>query len=123
LKIALILTGAVSALAFALPAAAQPKADGDCFWTRDLRNHSVADAHTLYFDLAGRAIYRVDTGDACLAGMTSSDPIVLHDRASTGRICGKADLELSARGGRCIIANMTKLTPEEAAAIPRRFRP
>ena len=123
MKIALALTGAVSALVLALPAAAQPHADDTCFWTRDLRNHTVADSHTLYFNLAGRAVYRVETSDSCLAGISSTDPIILRDRASTGRICDKTDLDISAGGARCIVSGMTKLTPDEAAALARRVRP
>jgi hypothetical protein len=123
MKIALVLSGAVSALMLALPADAQPHTDGACFWTRDLRNHTVADSHTLYFNLAGRDVYRVETSDSCLAGMSSTDPIVLRDRASTGQICSKNDLDISARGARCIISGMTRLTPDEVAAIPRRVRP
>ena len=123
MKIALSLTGAAGALLLALPAAAQPQSNENCFWTRDLRNHTVADSHTLYFNLAGRAVYRVDTSGSCLAGMSSTDPIVLRDRASTGRICSKNDVDISARGARCIISGLTKLTPDEVAAIPRRVRP
>ena len=125
MKAALVLTGVMSALMLALPAMAQPQTETkqSCFWTRDLRNHTVADSHTLYFDLAGRDVYRVDTSDSCMAGMTSTDPIVLRDRASTGRICSKMDLDISARGAHCIVSGLTKLTPEEVAAIPRRVRP
>ncbi len=118
-----VLIGAVSTLLLGLPATAQPRADGACFWTRDLRNHTVGDSHTLYFNLAGRAVYRVETSDSCLAGMSATDPIVLHDRASSGQVCDKTNLDISARGARCIVASMTRLTPAEAAALPRRIRP
>ena len=116
-----LLAGAV-AVSLAVPAAAQPKPDNRCILTRDLRNHTVADDHTLYFDVGGRAIYRVET-NGCLAGVSSSDPIVLRDRASTGRICTKMDLDITVRGANCIVSSMTKLTPEEAAALPRRVHP
>jgi hypothetical protein len=122
MKIASFLIAA-SALALALPAAAQPKAENSCFWTRDLRNHTVGGDHTLYFDVGGRSVYRVDTSDNCLAAATSSDPIVLRDRTGSGQVCNKMDLDISVRGARCIVSNMTRLSPAEAAALPKKLKP
>jgi hypothetical protein len=115
------LAGLAAATAFS--AAAQPPEKGRCFWTRDLRNHTVGDDHTLYFDVGGREVYRVTTSDNCLSGSTSSDPIVLRDRPGSGQICSKLDLDISIRGARCIVSDMTRLTPAEVAALPRRVRP
>jgi hypothetical protein len=123
MKIAPILIGATGALLIALPAAAQPKGENSCFWTRDLRNHTVGGEHILYFDVGGRAVYRVDTSDNCLAGATSSDPIVMVNRGGSGQICNKMDLDISVRGARCIVSSMTKLTPAEAAALPKKMKP
>jgi hypothetical protein len=114
---------AAAALGAASGAAAQPGAKQSCFWTRDLRNHTVGDDHTLYFNVGGRDVYRITTSDNCLSGMSSSDAIVLRDRTNSGQICNKLDLDLSARGSRCIVSDMTKLTPAEAAALPRRIKP
>ena len=114
--------GLAAASAFAATAA-EPAAKQSCFWTRDLRNHTVADDHTLYFDVGGRAVYRVTTSDNCLAGTVSSDPIVLRQRGASGQICRPLDLDLSVRGARCIVSSLTKLTPEEKAALPRKVRP
>jgi hypothetical protein len=124
----LILAGlAALAAATALTASAQPAPapalGGKCIYTRDLRNHTVGDDHTLYFDVGGRDVYRVTTSDACLAGATSSDPIVLRDRASTGRICDKLDWDISVHGARCIVSGMSRLTPEEVKALPRHVKP
>jgi hypothetical protein len=119
-----VLTGlAALAAATAFAAAAQPAPAGKCFWTRDLRNHTVGDPHTLYFDVGGRDVYRVTTSDACLGGVTSTDTIVLRDRASTGRICDKLDWDISVRGAHCIVSGMSRLTPAEAAALPKHVRP
>ena len=111
----------VGAAAVALPAAAQP--DSPCFMTRDLRNHTVADDHTLYFDVGGRAVYRATMSNACLAGAVSSDPIVLRDQAGMGRICKPIELDVSVRGTHCIAQSLTRLTPAEAAALPKKVRP
>ncbi|MGZ3403023.1 MAG: hypothetical protein ACXWKN_06980 [Phenylobacterium sp.] len=123
MKTAAILIAAAGALSLALPAAAQPKAENSCFWTRDLRNHTVGGDHILYFDVGGRSVYRVDTSDSCLAGATSSDPIVMVNRGGSGQICNKMDLDISVRGTRCIVSGMTKLTPAEAAALPKKMKP
>lgn len=121
----LILAGlAALAAATAFGASAQPAAPaGQCFMTRDLRNHTVGDAHTLYFNVKGRDVYRVTTAGGCLAGAMSSDPIVMLDRGSMGRICDKMDLDISVQGIRCIVSGVSKLTPEEAKALPKHVRP
>jgi hypothetical protein len=123
MKIAATLICAAGALLVALPAAAQPKSENSCFWTRDLRNHTVGGEHVLYFDVGGRSVYRVDTSDNCLAGATSSDPIVMVNRGGSGQICNKMDLDISVRGARCIVSNLTKLSPAEAAALPKKIKP
>jgi len=121
MKIALALIGAVSAIALALPA--QARDDIPCFLIRDMRNHTVGDDHTIYFDVAGRAVYRAVMSNACLAGAVSSDPIVLRDRVGTGRICNKLDLDVGVRGTRCIVQSLSKMTPAEVAALPKKLRP
>jgi hypothetical protein len=124
MKAVIALTSLVAGvLTLAPPAVAHPDAQKSCIWTRDLRNHTVGDDHTLYFNVGGRSVLRVEMSGACLAGISSSDPIVLRDRASTGQICSPLDVDISARGSHCIVTGMTRLTPEEAAALPRRIRP
>jgi hypothetical protein len=59
----------------------------------------------------------------CLAAATSSDPIILRDRAGMGQICRPLDLDVGVRGTRCIVKNLTKLTPAEVAALPKKLRP
>jgi hypothetical protein len=114
---------AVLAAASALAAQAQPAPGGKCINTRDLRNHTVGDDHTLYFNVGGRDVYRVTSSNACLAGVTSTDSIVLRDRASTGRICDKMDWDIASQGGRCIVSDVSRLTPDEVKALPRGVKP
>ena len=40
-----------------------------------------------------------------------------------GRICHKLDLDVGVNGSRCIVESLTKLTPEEVAALPRKVKP
>ena len=116
---------AASALALALPALAAPPAptQNSCFLTRDMRNHTVGGDSLLYFNVGGRSVYEARMSNNCLAGSTSSDPIVLRDRAGSGRICNKMDLDVGIRGNRCIVDSLTKLSPAEVAALPRKIRP
>lgn len=123
MKFVLAAAGAAGAAACVLPARAQPEASAPCFLIRDMRNHTVGDDHTLYFDVAGRAVYKAVMSNNCLASVTSSDPIILRDRPGTGRICHKLDLDVGVRGARCIVASLTKLSPAEVAALPKHVKP
>jgi hypothetical protein len=122
-RFALAMISAAGAVALALPALAQPKSAMSCFLTRDIRNHTVGDDKTMYIDVGGRSVYRVAMSSNCLAGSTSSDPYVLKDTTGSGRICNKLDFDVSVRGNRCIVDSITKLTPQEAAALPKHVRP
>lgn len=110
--------------AYGSPAAATAPA---CFRVRQLHNHTVADPHTMYLNYNNQAVYRVTMASACLAAATSSDPIIIKERTGTDQICRPIDLDVSvAVGGiptRCIVASIDRLSPEEAAALPRRLRP
>jgi hypothetical protein len=123
MKLLVLAATAALAGASAFGAMAGPASQDSCFLTRDLRGHTVGtDGHTLYLGVNGVDTYQVTTSDNCLAHATGSDPIGIHDRG-LGKICNPLDLELSARGGRCIIAKLTKLTPAEASALPKRLQP
>ncbi|HEV7383412.1 MAG TPA: hypothetical protein VGN89_00935 [Phenylobacterium sp.] len=122
LVLSVLALGALAS-AGALTATAKPASQDACFLTRDLRGHTVGrDGHTLYFDVNGTNVYRVTTRDNCLAGLTGSDPIVLQDRG-LGKICNPLDLDIRARGNQCIIADLTRLSPAEAQALPKRLQP
>jgi hypothetical protein len=123
MKTVIVLLAAVSALILALPVQAQP-AQSTCFRTSEMRNHTIGnDNKTLYFDVGGRSVYRAQMSNGCFAGASSSDPIVLQDRAGTGRICSAIELDVSSNGNRCIVSSLAKLTPEEVAALPKKMKP
>jgi len=122
LVLSVLALGALAS-AGAVTAVAKPASEDSCFLTRDLRGHTVGtDGHTLYFDVNGAAVYRVTTRDNCLSGLTRSDPLVLRDRG-LGKICNPLDLEIRARGNPCNIADLTRLSPAEANALPKRLQP
>jgi hypothetical protein len=122
--------GAAAAFGAASGAAAQPHAQSaasapaahSCFLMRNLRNHIVADPTTVYLDVDGTDIYRVKTDKACLAGAISTEPMAIQSFGS-GQICTRQDVEIVVRGNHCVIDSISKMTPAEVAAIPRRLRP
>ena len=124
MKLALPLVAAAGAAILALPAqAAAASQDDGCVRTQDIRNHTVGDSRTMYFDVNGKWVYRATMSNNCLATAVSSDPIVLRQVGGSGYICKKIDLDISVRGSRCIVDSWTRLTPAEAAALPKKLRP
>jgi hypothetical protein len=107
--------------AVALSAAAEAPRE-QCLRTSYLRNHTVGDASTMYWDYNGRAVYRLTMSNACLSAAISSDPIVLRDRG-VGYLCHPIDWDITVRGSRCIVSGMDKLSPAEVAALPKGKHP
>jgi hypothetical protein len=104
-------------------AGAQPAAKDQCILTRLMQGHTVGpDGHTLYLGVNGTEVYQVTTSGPCLAHLTGSDPIVVRDHGN-GKICQPLDLEIFARGSQCGIEKLTKLTPEQASALPKHLQP
>lgn len=130
MKLAFALVAA-AVLAASTPALAAPKAAAkQCFRTQDIGNHTVGDSHTLYLSVGGKSVYRVTMRNVCLGGISSSDPIEMTARSGSGSICEPDDLDIRATlaggGGlstRCLIDDLSKLTPAEAAALPKGVKP
>lgn len=104
-------------------------APGDCFRTADIRNHTMGDDRTLYVDVSGRGVYRIGMTGACLAGATSSDPLIMRQPPGSPIACSPIDLDISvSKGGGsfstpCIVDSIVRLTPAEVDALPPRLRP
>jgi hypothetical protein len=99
---------------------------GTCFYRRDIRNHTVGDAHTLYLDIAGREVWRVQMSNSCLVSAVSSDPIIIRNREGGQSVCKPMDLDIAvaaAGESRCIVSGISRLTPTEVAALPKKIRP
>src|SRR4051794_13947333 len=99
---------------------------GQCIRSHDIRNHTVADSHTLLLDVQ-RSTYRVTVDGACLGGAVDSDPIITREPPGSAIICKPIDMDLSiSKGGfvsRCIVKSVVKMTPQEVAALPRKLKP
>lgn len=128
---AILSTAALAASSTAALSPAPPKGTGlpagQCVRSHDFRNHTIADDRTLLIDYNGKATYRLTMAGACLAGVTSSDPIVTREPPGTQWVCKPIDLDISVavNGFRtpCIVESIVKMTPAEVAALPRRLKP
>lgn len=101
---------------------------GGCFRMNDIRSHRVADARTLYIDVRGQETWKLEMSGSCLAGASREETLITESASGSGVICRPIDLNLKVRfsGGMaspCIISSMTRLTPEEVAALPRELHP
>jgi hypothetical protein len=115
---------AVAVLAMAAPAFAQGQS---CFFTTQWNGWKAADDHTVYLNVSGgHRIFRLDMAGSCPALLDSTSTLITDNHTDT--ICTALDWNLRVRqtGGfatACIVAKMTQLTPEQAAALPKNLRP
>jgi hypothetical protein len=73
-----------------------------------------------------KEVYKFTFSGSCLAGVTHSDPLVLEPLGASNQICKPLDLNLGVAGPitrRCIIKSIERLTPEQAAALPKKMKP
>ena len=101
---------------------------GSCFRVSQIRNHTKADDSTLLVSVGnGKSVYRWQMSGACLAGATSSDPLILEPATGSDVVCKPIDLNVKVKVGAiaspCIVKSMTRLTPEQVAALPKKVRP
>jgi hypothetical protein len=127
MKIALVLAAALLAPAAASAASPAGPANNACFRTRDIAAHRKGDDHTLYLKVGLKDFYRVTTKSSCLRGMMRSDALVI-DGTPSGLVCSPVEFDLGVRqsGGfvtPCIVDSITRLTPPQAAALPKNVRP
>jgi hypothetical protein len=94
----------------------------DCVLIKDIRNHTVVDQNTMLLNVFGKGVYRVTTAQACFRSAVSADPIAFNTRGRE-KICKASQLGLEARSGYCGAQSIVRLTPEEAAALPRKLKP
>ncbi|WP_312161448.1 DUF6491 family protein [Phenylobacterium sp.] len=128
LTAAAALTALAAAPAFAAEPAAPAASSSQCFRMSQIRNHTKGDNQTLYLSVRSKDVYRLGMSGACLAGATSNDALVLQPTAGIDLICRPLDLDLKVRTGAgmlspCIIKDITRLTPDQIAALPPKIKP
>ena len=126
--IALATAALVLGTAAIAQAAANPATPAEqCFRSRDMSNHRRVDDQTLYLKVGVKDVYRLQSKGKCFTGLTSTEPLVIKTTGGSGMICRPLDLDLSVKHGNiatpCIVDSITKLTPEEVAAIPKGQKP
>ena len=126
--LALATLAAAPAVSAAAPAApADPaRVSTPCFRLSDLGGHTIASSDTLYYSVRRKEVYKFTFSGSCLAGVTTSDPLILEPLGASSQICKPMDLNLGVGGSmsrRCIIKSIERLTPEQAAALPKKLKP
>lgn len=119
---------AAAATALALPVAVGVPAAAEgakqCLYVNQLGATKADGLRTIYARVGARDLWRIDLAADC--AFLGDGKLVITPRGS-GSICGPQDFDLgvSAAGGsqRCFVRSLTRLTPEEAAAVPKRAQP
>lgn len=110
-------------------AQAQPPAKpqtNQCFVRRNINGFAAPNDRTLYVRVGVRDFWRLDLMNDC-TGLTFRNAVGLEDRPASAWICSPLDATVIIRQTgitlRCPVSAIHKLTPEEAAALPKHDRP
>lgn len=128
--IGLALVGMAAPAAFAAQGDAPAKAikpARQCFYLSDWRGWSAPDKNTLYMKVRGRDVYRVDLAYGSNQLTWPGTHLVSVVRGPDS-ICSPLDLDLRVGDGLGMpipirAKSITKLTPEQIAALPKKDRP
>jgi hypothetical protein len=119
-----------AALAQTEPKPQPEKTDGkaarkSCFFNRDIRGFAAPDDKTLYLRVRAKDVYRLDMKGRC-PELDWEHKIAIDSRGSSA-ICGAIDVTVLVKTpigvSRCSVETLTRLTPEEVAALPKKSRP
>ncbi|HWA61045.1 MAG TPA: hypothetical protein VG939_06710 [Caulobacteraceae bacterium] len=119
---AALISGSAAAAPVEGPASTHP-----CFFITQWEGWKAPDANTLYLRVNMHDVYRVDLSAGSSQLMDPGVHLISNVRGSSS-ICNAIDLDLKVSDGHgfsspLIARSIRKLTPEEVAAIPKKFRP
>jgi len=107
---------------------AQP-AQNACFPITEFRGWKAPDTRTIFIRVGLDRVYRLDLANTCSLLATPNSHLITKTRGPD-LVCSAIDWDLSVSEPPpgnipepCIVKKMTPLSPEEAAAIPPKFRP
>jgi Family of unknown function (DUF6491) len=104
------------------PAQAQGHGES-CFYPNQWTSWKAPDDHTIYLNVGNR-VFRLDIAGSC---PTLRLGATLITRGRSAQLCSAIDWDLRVRSAGitagCIVSNMTQLTPDEIAALPKEARP
>ena len=96
-----------------------------CFFARDITGYNTAGDKTVYLKVGVRDVYRLDLFAPC-PDVDWDWKIALQSRGSDW-ICSPLDATIITKTPlgpqRCEVSKLTKLTPAEVAALPKKVRP
>ena len=115
----------VLALGCAAPALAQPS--HSCFQMTQLQSTHADGDKRIYARVGVNTYYRIDLAHRCSSLPYADNGLVLTPAGGKNLICSPIDLDLKVNDHgaleSCIISGITKLSPEEADAIPKHSKP
>jgi hypothetical protein len=111
-----------------LTAKAADKPGGEqCFNSHFLNGFNAPNEHTLYIRVGVNDVFRLDLEPGCTGIDFRQDIGLRSEPPGDSFICSPLQMEVvyGGAGGpsRCQVSGMTKLTPAEYAALPKRDRP
>lgn len=123
----------VAAATFAMARAAlggEPGAPPNrCFASTQYQTWRAADAKTVYIRVNGDRFFRLDLARECQTLLWPDARLILRFRGGD-MVCSALDIDLKVSTGGpggipepCFTKSLTALTPAEAAALPKKFRP
>jgi hypothetical protein len=117
---------AAGALCVTLPAAEAepaPSSGGSCILLSQMQGMRMQGLRILYIRAVNGKIYRLDFNNDC--DDVGGEPLILHPVTNNDQICSAIELDVRIRhtGEMCTPISMRRLTPNEAAAIPPKYRP
>jgi hypothetical protein len=116
---------AMASIAVSLASAAAA-AGSDCFLQRNISNFSAPDDRTVYVRVGVKDIWRLDLMTSC-TGLTFRNSFALQGSPTGPWICHPLDATVIIRNTgitqRCPVTAIHHLTPDEAAALPKKLRP
>lgn len=126
---------AASALALTATTAASARAAEDrkpnqCFFVNQFQQWRDLDDKTIYIRVNLHDYYRLDMAGSC-PELTFPNSHLITRTVGPDTVCSAIDWDLRVANGTgpgsfavpCIVKSMTKLTPDEAAAIPKKYKP
>jgi len=116
-------------LAFAGAAHGEPAGKSparSCFPASNVSGFRASDDKTVYLRVGVKDVYRLDLMSAC-PNVDWNEHIALLSRGGSSFVCTGLDLDVISSTPigrqRCPVQTLTKLTPEEAAALPKKAVP
>ena len=106
----------------------KPASKNECFWSRNVTSFAAPDDHTVYIKVNLHDVYRLDLMIACPDVDWDQRVALVSNHGAGGSICSPLDAEIVSHAQglgrqRCPVKAISKLTPEEIAALPKRAKP